>query len=187
MFERGSLRSAVARPLAAGVAMALALSVAAPALAIGDTVTVTVTGEVEKVCEISPVTAPTIGSLAVAGSVDVDFDFNCNAPYAVSLVSARGAMASGAPATVGDFARQVPYQASATLPFDTTGAISLAPCGSAQLLAALGNAACGSGSSGGATSIAQRGALRIDWQAPADPLVAGEFGDVLTIRLSAEI
>lgn len=164
-----------------------------PALALDDTVTITLNGEIERSCEVSPISAPDLSALAAApggpaqNSANVDFAFSCNAPYSMSVVSARGALTNASPAAIGKFAVAVPYLVSATLPFDTTGAIAMTNCASANLLAAANGQVCGTGVSAGKTSIHQQGNVKIDWEKPADPLLSGQYSDVLTIRISANL
>lgn len=164
-----------------------------PALALDDSVTITLNGEVERSCQVSPISAPDLSALSAApgaptqNSADANFAFSCNAPYSMTVVSARGALTHDAVGAVGKFAEAVPYLVSATLPFDTSGAIAMTNCASADLVAAANGQICGTGSSAGKTSINQQGNLKIDWQKPADPLLSGQYSDVLTIRISANL
>lgn len=151
-----------------------------------DSVSITITGDVPYSCSLGFAGASVdLGDVATLDLWQTELAVSCNTPFNVSLRSERGGLENLArPEAVGSFADSVKYEAQLVMPFDDGSSAMIAGCGSAELLQ--GNL-CSQLSSNGRTAIDQKARLRIDFSRPKEPVLAGEYGDVITVILAFEI
>lgn len=160
---------------------------ATPALA-GESVAITLTGRVEQSCEISPPGRMALGDVSKAGSAETSFGFSCNAPFKVTLESRRGGLALSQPVpAIGNFGDRAKYSIDAMFPYDSGGHGAIAGCASDRLEARRGESGCGSIFTGDRTAINQTAKLKLSWQEAAKPLLAGDYEDVLTLRIASQL
>lgn len=192
MVGRNSLYTFGISRLLATLGVASAAVCAVPAAMAGESVTVVVRGTVEESCEIEVPGQMNVGDISKAGSAETSFGFSCNAPFKVALESRRGGLAQNyrVPA-VGNFSEQTDYSVDAIFPFDTGGQINIAGCAASRLTGPEHGHArgrnCGTGSTTNRTAINQTATIRLNWAGSSQPMLAGEYGDVLTLRISSQL
>ena len=167
-------------------AAALMLALAPSTARADDSVSITISGDVPYSCSLGfASSAAELGDIATLDLWQTELAVNCNTPFKVSLRSERGGLENLArPEAVGDFADFVEYEAQLVMPFDDGSSAMIAGCGSAELLQ---GDLCAQLSSRGRTAIDQKARLRIDFSRPKEPVLAGEYGDVITVILAFEI
>ena len=167
--------------------LALALALSGPAVALaGSSGAVTLSGSVEPRCEISA--SPASADLSVlngVGSKELSFTYTCNTPFAYQLQSANGALKHKTLEAPTGFFNRLVYTVEVNLPtdgspIDQTVISSDVVEGSTTTFA----------NSGSAIAIHKTGTIMLRWNAPefatTAPLLAGDYGDSLTLTLSAQ-
>lgn len=151
-----------------------------------DSVAITITGDVPHSCSLGFADSGIdLGNVAALDRWQTELAVSCNAPFNLSLRSERGGLANlSRPESVGSFADHVEYEALLFMPFDDGSSATISGCRSAAL--AQGNP-CARFSSNGRTAIDQKAQLRIDFSQPKAPVLAGDYGDVITVTLAFEI
>jgi hypothetical protein len=148
-----------------------------------DALQVVISGEVLPHCLVKP-SKPNLvlGDVSKSGSVHAAIQLNCNVPFNLAIESETGAFAhSRGYGVAGDFSTRVPYFASIDVPLDDGRRIGFGSCISSELDGATG---CGRASSGSASAILKEADLTISWQRDTStPLLAGQYGDLVTIKV----
>jgi hypothetical protein len=172
-------------------ALACAAFAASPGLA-QTTIELTIQGTVPPACQIStpggivqlndPSANGFGGSMAGAYSGTVPIGFSCNAPFGVTVQSARGGLRrdAAAPATFGNFVSTLDYSLAYTIPLDNGGLATIAGCSSTSLQATPGCAV-----NANYSAINQTMTAKISWPRPSAPILAGNYSDTVTIRVQA--
>ncbi len=184
------------------LSLAAVMAVGAPACALtvpqgaGSSIAIAVTGHISPRCAIDTGRAseakfgdildPKTGR-ALAATVDLPFDMECNTPFTATLTSKNGALlfnGTSAP----QFTSQITYSAVLGLE-QVAGAPSLS-CDSQQMHAAGGDglhSACHANSAVGVETSTGEGHVRLRIQPGEAPLLQGTYSDQLTLRLSPTI
>jgi len=151
-----------------------------------DSVSITISGDVPQSCSLGfDQAAVDLGDVGTLDRWQTELAVSCNAPFNVSLRSERGGLENlASPASVGSFADHVDYKALLVMPFDDGSSAMIAGCGGAELAQ---GSPCTRISSNGRTAIDQKAQLRVDFTRPTKPVLAGEYGDVITVILAFEI
>lgn len=159
-----------------------------------DVVRVDVSATVPARCGFKQAPAGMTSAAKIDTAQDIPFDFvlDCNAPFAIGVQSANGALAFQGARDDSGFAFEKAYTVGMSLG-TSAGAVNAAPCEAAQLTVnaadhcGLYSAVGGEGlSSGDATAIDKAGRLTVSWKARdgSQPRpAAGTFQDTLTIVL----
>jgi hypothetical protein len=134
----------------------------------------------------APAQDAALGELGGGGDLRLDFTLDCNAMFAIRIVSERGGLVHvGAATPPAGFAASLDYDV--TLSVDTDlGAVSAACRASA--LAAAESCTLGTAeglSSGNGVAIGTNGQLVVHWAAPAQRLVGGSYRDSIVITVEA--
>jgi hypothetical protein len=158
-------------------------------------VNVTLLGQVEKTCTIvAPAGQVELnansnnfgGDLATAKTKLFQVPMSCNAPFKVTMQSSNGALvhsgASGSSGTgqSGVFTESVPYALGWSVPLDNGATGQVSNCASVNLVNSPG---CELTTNYSAINKVMQ--TSVSWTAPSAPLLAGNFQDTITIRLSA--
>jgi hypothetical protein len=179
--------------------MALAVSNAS-AQAGNTSLDVTVRGVVPNLCGIKsststlgsssvsvelPVGANTsLGALSASGEISVGVKLSCNSKFEVSLQSQYGGLQHTDPlaSRTGAFTTQVPYRIGWEVGLDDGGSAGVSGCSSSALRKVSG---CSATSAYSAMNKELTARMAWDGAPASSPPLAGNFKDVMTIRLTA--
>jgi len=172
----------------------------AGALAGNASLDVTVRGVVPNLCAIKSSTSTTgsssvsvdlpdrantsLGALSAAGEISVGFNLYCNSKFEVSLQSQNGGLQHTDPlvARTGAFTTKVPYRIGWEVGLDDGGSAGVSGCNSSALRHASG---CSATSAYSAMNKELTASMAWDGAPASAPPLAGDFKDVMTIRLTA--
>ncbi|WP_299329603.1 hypothetical protein [Parasphingopyxis sp.] len=158
----------------------MAVAAPFPAAAV-PSVELTVRGIIPPSCEIlSNVSGLDLGNISRAGRETADVSFSCNTPFVVNLSSENGRLERTAQRTAGNFQNALDYQASLRVPLDNGRVLRIRECDSEELL---NGGACANASSESQTAINKTASLAVKWSDSIEPLLAGDYSDVITIRV----
>lgn len=160
----------------AGFAVTL-VAAASPVKA--DSLTLVATGTIAGGCSVDKsADFPSTNNFSAAGTAQAGAAVDCNTPFNIRALSAKGAIKTSAPASPG-VGNSVPYSfgLNVALQGNTTAAVS---CTSAQMAA---NSCVLS--SGNKTANRKTGTLTVQWNAPATKLAAGAYSDTITLSIGA--
>ena len=132
-----------------------------------------------------PVGANTsLGALTAPGEISLGVKLSCNSKFEVSLQSQYGGLQHTAPSTVrnGAFTTQVPYRIGWKVGLDDGGSAGVSGCDSQVLRDVSG---CSATSAYSAMNKELTASMAWDGAKASAPLLAGNFKDVMTIRLTA--
>ncbi len=126
------------------------------------TVAIEVTGTIPPKCANAGVpNGIQLDNLKAGGSSSVQFEINCNTPFAYTVQSANGAFQiTGGTVTGTNLQTRVPYNLAITIPLDNGRAI--ADRCSSQSIAA-GRVTCPFSTSGEQVAILRTGTMRLEW------------------------
>lgn len=168
-----------------GACLALALS-GSPIASAGSSGAITLSGSVEAHCEISsPATSADLGALNGVGSKELRLTYTCNTPFAYQIQSANGGLKHNTLEAQTGFLNSLAYTVQVHLPTDVSPISQTVS--SREIVAGSATTFANSGS---AIAINKTGTLTLNWDAPefatATPLLAGDYGDHLTLTFSAQ-
>ena len=161
---------------------------------------VTVRGVVPNLCAIKSSTSTTpsssvtvelpigantsLGALSAPGEISVGVKLSCNSKFEVSLQSQNGGLQHEAPSTTrnGTFTTKVPYRIGWEVGLDDGGSAGVSGCNSSALRDVSG---CSATSAYSAMNKELTARMAWDGAKASAPLLAGDFKDVMTIRLTA--
>ena len=161
---------------------------------------VTVRGVVPNLCGIKSATSTTgsssvtvelpvgastsLGALSASGEISVGFKLSCNSKFEVSLQSQNGGLQHTDPLAprTGAFTTQVPYRIGWKVGLDDGGSAGVSGCDSKVLRDVSG---CSATSAYSAMNKELTASMAWDGAKASAPLLAGDFKDVMTIRLTA--
>jgi hypothetical protein len=132
-----------------------------------------------------PVGANTsLGALSASGEISVGVKLSCNSKFEVSLQSQYGGLQHTDPLTShnGAFTTQVPYRIGWEVGLDDGGSAGVSGCNSSALREVSG---CSATSAYSAMNKELTARMAWDGAPASSPLLAGDFKDVMTIRLTA--
>lgn len=154
------------------------------AASVGD-LAIKVSGRVEPVCQV--VNPPSMDAIDISstGFVELNINFSCNHPYRASVLSLGGGMVHQKIITNGNFDLSVPYEVSASFPFDSLGGGAVSGCSSTMMHSGVA-AACESLADHLKTSISQVAKIIIKWQGKKY-LLSGMYADVIRIYFKSDI
>jgi hypothetical protein len=125
-----------------------------------------------------------LDDITKAGRKDYAFLVNCNAPFSYRLEAQYGALTNTALKTApGGFTAAVPYEVSVRIPTD--GAPIQDSCPSESLRS--GRVSCPFTNSGNSIAMLSQAQLSLTWRSPHKVLIAGEYVDHLTIRVTTTL
>jgi hypothetical protein len=134
----------------------------------------------------APAQNAALGELGVGGDLRLDFTLDCNAMFAVRIVSDEGGLVRvGSAVPSAGFASSLDYDL--TLRVDTDLGTVSAACAASELAAPDGcmlSSAQGL-SSGSGIAIGTDGQLVLHWEAPEGKLTAGSYRDSIVITVEA--
>jgi hypothetical protein len=125
----------------------------------------------------------TLGDISRPGSGEANYTVNCNAPFTYTLTSRYGAfqnvnVTSPPPGAVA----RVPYTVHVHIPTDDVTISDHCDSGAIQA----GRTVCAFSNSRNGIAINRTARLTLAWK-PLPRLVAGTYGDTLTLMLSAQV
>jgi hypothetical protein len=132
-----------------------------------------------------PVGANTsLGALSASGEISVGVKLSCNSKFEVSLQSQYGGLQHTDPLAprTGAFTTQVPYRIGWEVGLDDGGSAGVSGCNSSALREVSG---CSATSAYSAMNKELTARMAWDGAPASSPLLAGDFKDVMTIRLTA--
>jgi hypothetical protein len=129
----------------------------------------------------APTQSATLGDLGTAGSLALSFTLDCNAPFAMKVSSAHGALSHVGPVNASaTFVTALDYTVDLSVDTD------LAPVGGQCAASALASSTCAIGaglSSGDGVAIGTGGSLTLGWAQPGTRPVAGSYQDSLVVTV----
>jgi hypothetical protein len=125
-----------------------------------------------------------LGDITRPGRKDYAFLLNCNAPFGYRLEAQYGALTNtGVEKAPDGFAAAVPYDVTVRIPTD--GAPIQDWCSSESIRS--GRVTCPFSNSGNAIALRSQAELSLTWRSPGKTLMAGQYVDWLTIRVTTTL
>lgn len=158
-----------------------AASAGSPARA--DSLTLLATGTIPSGCSVGKsADFAQNNNFSVSGGASAGANVDCNTPFLIRAVSAKGAIKTSGAASAG-FTNSVPYAFGLSVQLQGNGGPATVNCTSAVMAA--NNCLL---SSGNKTANRKTGTLTVQWQAPPaqTALVAGTYSDTITLSIAAQ-